>query len=464
MAPSATVTERLADWVLNFDTDAIPDSARARLKSSLLDAVGCAYLARESAAVRPVLSLAAELDGSGSLSVIGGGERLSLLDAVLVNGNLIRALDFNDHQAIDPNDGARLGGHPSDILAVALAVGELRGSTGDAILNAAFIGYEIFARARKALGREHSWDHVTVHGLTAPAVAGLLMGLGPDALADALSLGMAHAVTPGVVRRGRLSSAKFLASPAVMQAGTRAAQLAAHGATGPRTVFEDSDTGLNCQVFPADRLSVLTAPMGRQPMIDGVTIKAWPGLDTSQAPIAAVIGARKAFGGAIDDVAGLELVLAENPVIRRQVDDPLLARPTNRETADHSFTYLAAMALLEGEVSEAQYARAPWAEDTVRQVMAKVQLATDPALQARVPDGYPAMARIQTNSGERFECEVDYAPGHARNPMTADEITAKFHRATAGVMERTRADSIAETVMRFDKLETVQPLMQLCAG
>ena len=99
------------------------------------------------------------------------------------------------------------------------------------------------------------------------------------------------------------------------------------------------------------------------------------------------------------------------------------------------------MALLEGDVSEAQYARAPWAEESVRQVMARVKLAADADLQRRAPDGYPAMARIKTKKGEHFECEIAYAPGHALNPMTADAVTAKFHRATAGLMERSRADA-----------------------
>ena len=170
-----SVTEALADWVVGFDRAAIGPAPQERLKLSILDAIGCAYLARACAATAPVLAALGDLSGPGPVTVIGEGAKAEIAPAVLANATLIRALDFNDHQAIDPNDGTRLGGHPSDILAVALSVAEWRGCSGAEMLTAAAMGYEIFGRAQKLLGRGHAWDHVTVHGLTAPAVAGIEM-------------------------------------------------------------------------------------------------------------------------------------------------------------------------------------------------------------------------------------------------------------------------------------------------
>ena len=465
----ASVTEALAEWVVGFDETQIGPGPRERLKLSILDAIGCAYLARASAATTPILSALDDLGGGGSATVIGESAGATgsaqVPTAVLANATLIRALDFNDHQALDPNDGARLGGHPSDILAVALTIGEWRGCSGAEMLTAAAMGYEIFGRAQKLLGRDHVWDHVTVHGLTAPAVAGKLMGLDTGSMADALSLGVAHATTPGAVRRGALSSAKFLAGPMVLEMGTRAAILAAHGTTGPRTVFEDANKGISPSVYPDPAImAAISAPMAGRPMIEGVTIKAYPGLDTSQAPITAVLGAREAFGGALEDVAQLTLALAHAPMVRRQIEDRVLTRPANRETADHSLYYLAAVALVEGEVTEPQYARELWFDARVIDLMARVKMEMDRDLTARAPDGYPCRARITTVSGAQHASEVLYAPGHARNPMTADGIIAKFNTAVAGHMDNARSDRIIETVLALEEAPSVGDLTALLAG
>ncbi|MCZ6847225.1 MAG: hypothetical protein O7F75_00085, partial [Alphaproteobacteria bacterium] len=55
-----SATERLAHWVRDFEAGAIPPTIRAaaleRLKLSVLDAIGCAYLARGSEATQPMIA------------------------------------------------------------------------------------------------------------------------------------------------------------------------------------------------------------------------------------------------------------------------------------------------------------------------------------------------------------------------------------------------------------------------
>ncbi len=350
------------------------------------------------------------------------------------------------------------------MLAVALAVGEWRGNTGFEVLEAALLGYEIFGRAQKVLGRDHSWDHVTVHGLTAPAITGKLLGLADDQLADAISLAAAHGTTAGAVRRGTLSSAKFLAAPMVLSAGTTAALLSAHGASGPRTVFEDADKGLCRQVYRGADIGLLSLPLSGRPMIEGVTIKAYPGLDTSQAPITAVLEARRAYGGPIEEISEVTLTLTESPMVQRQIEDAALKRPRNRETADHSLYYLAAAALLEEEVSEAQYARALWEDARIRDLIDRITLVMDAAWDSRAPSGFLCKARITSKTGQTFESEVPYAPGHACNPLDAAGVTAKFRRSVDGRMSDAQADNIVSQVMDFDELASIDGFLATLAA
>ena len=121
----APLIVRLARWVRGFDYDAIPDHVLALAKFSLLDAIGCAIAAPSySKSGRDILAALEDLPTSDQCTIIGWKRRASVDDAVFVNGLRIRTLDFNDHMANDPNDGAKLGSHPSDNMAVGLAVGE----------------------------------------------------------------------------------------------------------------------------------------------------------------------------------------------------------------------------------------------------------------------------------------------------------------------------------------------------
>ena len=74
-------------------------------------------------------------------------------------------------------NGPQIGGHPSDNIPVALAVGEARRSPGRAVLASIAIGYEIFGRLKGLMDRKGAWDGVTISGFVAPVMAGRLMGL-----------------------------------------------------------------------------------------------------------------------------------------------------------------------------------------------------------------------------------------------------------------------------------------------
>ena len=315
-----TVITRLARWVLDFDMDAIPPEVITLMKHSFLDAMGCAFAARSAQAVQNILQTLDDLGGNEECTVIGAAEQTSIVNAVLANGVLIRALDFNDHLGMDPNDGSRLGGHPSDVMAVTLSVGEWKKKSGKEVLGATVMAYELFGRLQKFLHRDLPWDHVTALGLVAPAAAGRLLGLSEEQLAHALALSAAHSLTLGAVRRGQLSASKFLASPMVMKNGMLSTLFAARGVTGPLAVFEDSRGLIRALMTEMDP-DILMQPVGKKYMMEGVAIKAYPAFDIAQAPIAAALKMREALTFPLEQVDRIELALNDHPMTRMLVAD-----------------------------------------------------------------------------------------------------------------------------------------------
>src|SRR5713226_2470614 len=142
-APTARgpgAVERLAEWILALRTQDIPVAAINQAKLLLLDSIGCGYAAFEEEAAHAVIATLKDMGGAPQCTVLGSPTKTSAPNAVLVNGSLIRILDLNDY--VNTKDG-QIGGHPSDNIPVALAAGELDGSSGRDVLAAIVIGYEI---------------------------------------------------------------------------------------------------------------------------------------------------------------------------------------------------------------------------------------------------------------------------------------------------------------------------------
>ena len=238
------------------------------------------------------------------------------------------------------------------------------------------------------------WDHTTSFGFSVPAVAARLLGLDADKTANAIAISAAQSATLGVVRRGQLSHSKFLASALVAERGVEAAQLAALGVTGPMTVFEDV-RGISNGVFRSDdKLEDLVAPIGVH-MVEGVTIKAHPGMDTSQAAAEAAVKAAAGRKLRASDIASIELIMNDHPMTKEQTADPLRRAPHSRETADHSIHYMVAVALLDGEMTPRQFADGRWFDPEVCDLMNRMVITIDPGVDEARAGRFPMHRQAQ---------------------------------------------------------------------
>jgi 2-methylcitrate dehydratase len=436
--------EQLAQWVLAPRAQDIPAAAIAQAKLLLLDAIGCGYAAFEEESSLAVLAALKDMGGTPQCTVIGSTTKTSAPNAALVNGSLIRILDLNDY--VNTKSG-QIGGHPSDNIPVALAAGEFASASGREILAAIVIGYEIYGRLKETMDRDGDWDGVTVSGFVAPAMAGRLMGLNANQLAQALALSGARAPTPLAVRHGEISAAKSVANALVAQNGVQATILAKHGMTGPLDLFENKH-GLQ-SIFP-NIDAALTAPLQDDSYIMMCHMKAFPCLATGQGVVAAGLDLHKQIGGDVDRLKQITVAIADTPSLRRQKDDPGRIDPKSREAADHSFNFLAAVALTDGEFGLAQFANERWNDPRVRAVMARLDIASDAALNATSPGAFPCSIRAVGHEGGKYEAVIADPPGFSRHGLDAEAVTKKFNAVTAKRLGDSARARIIAAVMALD--------------
>jgi 2-methylcitrate dehydratase len=229
----------IAQWTLDFDPAALPEAAITQAKHLVLDTLGCALAALAEDEALSICDAVETMGGAPQATLIGRNIKTSAAGAALANGALLRFLDLNDF-LMDRSNGASIGGHPSDNIGPVLAVAEWCDVSGLETIGAIAACYEIFARLNGMMNRTDGWDSTTVSAFAVAAVSARMMGLDAEATAHAVALAASRAATPGVVRGGNISAAKYLANAMIAHTAVECAVMAAHGLTGPLEVMENA--------------------------------------------------------------------------------------------------------------------------------------------------------------------------------------------------------------------------------
>ena len=447
------LVKQIAGRILEFDSQSIPVEVLQHAKFLILDSIGCALAAGKEHAYERALHTFEMIGGNTECTIIGSKHRMPVTSAVMLNGVLIRELDLNDAYV-----GPGQMGHPSDNIAVALSVGEKQQSSGLDVLASVIAGYELYCRIQDIIIGRGPWDHVTASALAAPAIAGRLLKLDAGQLANALALSAAHGNTLSAVRSGQLSNAKAMANAFVAYQGMLCTLLASQGTTGPLSIFEGKG-GLDKAFLAGADLSLLMDPIRSPFRISDVSIKAYPCIGTSQAMVAGVIQARQDIVDPVKEIKHLEVRMADTPFVRGQVEDEDRRYPTSRETADHSFYYLAAAALMDGEMTQAQFEGERWMQPAVKSLMERMKIRTDASLNKYTPGSFPCVLELTTMNGESRTVEVFYPKGHPKNRMSSAEVEGKFRGCARAVLSEAQQTKIVSLVHDLEKLSSVAELM-----
>ena len=281
-----TITAHMSEWAANLKFEDLSPEAVYQAKRYLLDSIGCALGGYQQHDVKIALDVMQEIAGPGPCTVIGTGERLDAVSASLLNGLMIRCMDYNDiYWKQDPC-------HPSDIFPAAMAGAERSKSGGKELIVGLVLGHEFEMRLCEAAFpgiRERGWHHATLTAFVSPIVAGRMLHLSPEQIQDAIGISASARVTLGAVTAGKLTMMKNTVDPQATQSGVFAALLAEKGYTGPEHVIDGKEGLVHC-FGPDWKLNLLTDGLGESWRITQCGMKAFPTEALTHTPISAVLG------------------------------------------------------------------------------------------------------------------------------------------------------------------------------
>jgi 2-methylcitrate dehydratase len=246
--------------------------------------------------------------------------------------------------------------------------------------------------------------------------------------------------------------------PMATQSGVLAALLAEKGYTGPEHVIEGKEGIVHC-LGPEWDLEVLTEGLGASWRITQCGMKAFPTEALTHTPISAVLDLVHEHDLKPDQVERIHI-----RSLARAADilaDPSKYDPHSKETADHSLPYVIAVALVDRQVSPLQFTDEKIHDPTIRAQLRKVEVVADPQIEQVFPVLQRVVVSIHTTSGRSFMKQLDFPKGDPRNPLTDDEIEAKFDSLAEHVMDADARTRVKDAVWNLDKQGSIRDLMAL---
>ena len=444
-----TIARRMARWANELKYEDLPEKTIHEVRRRVVDSIATCLGAYSSNPAKIARAKAMAINDPPPAATVWGTSHHTSPDlAAFANGAMVRYLDYNDtYLSLEP-------AHPSDNIAATVAAAQTAGKSGKDMILATVIGYEIQCRLCDAASlRAGGWDHVTYGALSCALAAGKLWGLTEDQLEHALGLAGVCNITTRQTRTGQISDWKACAFSNAARNGIFAADLARRGMTGPNEIFE-GPKGLMNQL---NIHGVADVKLGKDGdfMIDKTYIKYWPAEYHSQSAIDACLQLRPKIEG--KEIADIHIGSFE-AAVSIIGSEPEKLRPTSRETADHSMFYCCAAALIDGDVTLPTFDEKRLTDPVLLDLIDKTKIVEDAELNKGYPKGIPNDITITCADGTKVNKRVDFPRGHAENPMTDDEVVAKFKRLASGVVSDATAEATLETAWKLDTLSDLTPL------
>lgn len=449
-----TAAETIAGWSSGLRLEDIPPDVVEHAKLHVLDALGCGLAAHATGVAGEGREAMAELGGEPNATVIGLGEHLPAANAAFANAMLCHGLDFDDTHSDSVS-------HVSAVIAPAtLAAGEALGASGRELMAAIVAGNEVVCRIGMAASGEFHR-----RGFHPTAICGVFGGVAAvarlsdlDATTTTSALGIAGSFAGGLFAYLVDGTPTKPMHPAWAAHGAHlAVSLARHGAAGPRSVLEGK-FGLYHAFLAAEEGEIDIAgqlsDLGTRWETPRIAYKAFPVCHFMHGSLgAAAEGAngRTFAPGEIDDVvvtvpaAGVSLVL-----------EPVSSKIAPRSDYDGKFSlqYSIASMLVRGHVGVSDFTDEAIADPDVLAVARQVRYETREY--PSYPQAFPGGVRVRLADGTAFEADFPFQKGGPENPLSPDEVRAKYRENAGLVLSDEAARRLEETILALDELEDLR--------
>ncbi len=440
-----TMVQELANFVVSRSFDDLSPPAVDALKIRVLDALGCAIGALDGGPIRSLRAHVAEFGGRPRCTTVAG-TKTAPDRAALVNGALVRYLDYNDSYLAKGETC-----HPSDNLGAVLAGVEYAKGTGRDLLTSLAIAYQVQCRLSDvAPVRAKGFDHTTQGSYAVAAGVSKALRLDADRTANAIAISGTAFNALRVTRTGVLSNWKGLAYPNTGFCGTHATFLAMRGITGPLEVFE-GNKGFMDAIAGRFEIDWSKEDLER---VTRTIVKRFNAEVHSQSATEGILELKAEAPFKPGDVERIEIEIfdvAYNIIGGGEEGSKYGVR--TKEEADHSLQYIVSAAILDGQVLPAQYDPERILREDIQELHRKVFVRPRKDFSERFPQEMPCRIIVHLKDGRILEKEKRDYEGFVTRPMSWPTAEGKFHALATPYASESLRGQIVATVGGLENLQ-----------
>jgi len=417
-----------------------------------LDFLGVALTGFKHEIHKPLLQTFGSYPQRGESTVIGEGRKVYCPHAALINSSMCPA---------DLTDGSRFAGiHPSPVvvpaaLALFEKVGKERKKTGEDLLLAIALGYEIMIRVGRSMNPsavKRGFHLTSIVGPMGSAVAASkLLSYDPSRTGKSLS----NACLFGSGLLGAFKGSESFVGAQISRAcegGMVAAFLAQEGIEGYPDILE---TAFLPAYSDQHDLEIIAEDLGKEFMIPQTYIRKHAGCRHIHAPIDATVSIVQEHQ---IDWAEIDQILVKTYTVARELEND---HPQTGNDARFNMSFGIAVALIYGDAFYDKFTTRHLNDERVQRMMRKVRLEISEELDREYPFKRGTIVSVRVKGGKTFSLGLDFAQGEPEVPLTDSEIEGKFESLVEGILEREAIRNIKAFVHHLEAADEFTELLNL---
>ena len=445
--------ESLSTYISGALANPLPPEVNEKTRFHILDTIAAMITGSRLKPGQAAINFIGSQGGTAESAVLGSGLVTTAINAAMANGMLAHSNETDDSHAPSLT-------HPGcAVVPAALAVAERQQASGEALIRAVALGYDVSSRVARAMGGidARGWHGHATHTIgpmfgAAAAAAGLL-GLDPHEVRYVLSYTAQQA--SGITSWARDSEhieKSFVFGGNGARSGITSALFVASGMTGEEDAFEGENGFLEVFCPRREQWPEWVSTLGSEFEISITNIKKFTIGSPIQAAAEAMTQLITESGLTSSAIQEVEVLLP--PQGAKIVD--------GRHMPDVNLQYCMAAIVLDGGklTFEATHTYERLSDPAIVELMAKVHLRGNPEF-AEMERQRPATVRIHTTDGSILERFVPAVRGTADHPMTREEVLAKALDLVSSVYGETRGAQVVDGIMGLESLANVVDLRPL---
>src|SRR6266446_7004439 len=445
-----TQVEALAKYAARASFADLSAESRRQLPIHILDSLACSIAALGAGPVDACRAQVGEFGSVGPCALIGGGQANPIY-AAFWHTALVRYVDFMDN-FLAPTETC----HTADNFGVPLTIADYAGGSGRDLMLAVALGYTVQSRfVDHANFMTRGFDHTAQLAFSHNAAAGRLLGLSEQQIGHAMAMAAVSDASFAVVRAKPLSQWKGLASAQAALGAMNTLFLARRGVEGPLQVIEGP---LGIDHLLGMKIDIEWDKQGYEGVTES-TIKKYNSMIHTQSAVHCMVELTRQ-----KKLDPNRIVSIEGEVFRLAFDfaggglygvDKVIR---TKEQADHSLPYLLSVALIDGEVTPAQFQPDRIVKPDVQALLKKVSVRPNHEYTEQYPKKMPTKIVVRLQDGKIIEHEVQDYPGLASHPFTWEDAVQKFDALVAGRIDKGLSGEIKEAARSVENIQ-VRDLM-----